>query len=581
MNKHFFKRSICTLASLAILAGCSTIEEAEKNTQVAASNAKQMIQANVDEARPAGVTRSTKPRITGREIVVRKRGVLPASFGTRMEYATPGIQRFSEVLEELSARTGMSVTGAEIVQSQRQSSSATTGQGQNGTQQEDGGPIGGLVQIEYKGTFKGLLDELAARNMASWRYVERTNSVEFFRFETRTFSMHLPAGAKNLSASISLSASGSSNGGGGGSGGGSSGGSSGGGENGGSGTVSVTQNQLIDPWTSVMTSIQAILGTQNRNQQGGSTGSASTTTASTGRTGGGGGSGSGAGRSGLTATGNDGYANATPELGIVTVTARPHALERIDGLLNSINARFARNVMIDVSIYTVTLNREQSAGVSMDLIYKKLNGNGLSLSGSSSVTPTSGIPGTFTLSVADPLSKWAGSQIVADALSTVGNVALYKKGQILAVNGQPSPFQVVEDTTYVRDTSTTQTPNVGSQTNVQQSTLTTGFTANVMPLILGDNRILLQYQMELSSVTNMTPVPMPGGATVYSPNIARQSFQQQAFLKDGDSIVLFGFDSGADQTNGATGLTTLGRLGKGERKMSVIVMQVSGGRKNG
>lgn len=590
-NKTKFVKAICSLAVFALVAGCSTIEEAEKNTQVAAENTKRIIKDNADQAAPAGIARSDNPRITGKEIVLRKRADLPSNFGTQVVYTSHGVQKFNEILEEISSRTGVSITGAEIVQAQQATQNANGGGVQAGgvsgnTQLQD------FVQIEYSGTLKGLLDELAARNMASWRYVARSNSVEFFRFETRTFNMHLPGGSKQLAASISLSGAGGGSGGGssggGGGGGGSSGGSGGSGE--GAGTVSVSQTQTIDPWRSVMTSVEAILGTSGRsnaafNGQGqGGQGGASIS-ASTGGSGGGGSArggmgGQSANNSSLTASGADGFATATPELGIITVTARPHAQQRIEGLLASINERFARNVMIDVSIYNVTLSREQSAGVSMDLIYKRLNGNGLSIAGSAPLAPNTGIPGQLTLSIANPNSRWKGSEIVADALSSVGSVALYKKGQILAINGQPSPFQVVDDITYASGTNIAQTANVGTQTSVSQSTLTTGFTANVQPLILGDNRILLQYQIELSSVTSMTPV-VSAGSTIYSPNVARQSFQQQAFLKDGDSIVLFGFDSGSDESNGNTGMTGLSKLGKGERKMSVIVMQVSGGRKNG
>ncbi len=223
----------------------------------------------------------------------------------------------------------------------------------------------------------------------------------------------------------------------------------------------------------------------------------------------------------------------------MTVTARPHSLQRISTLLNSINARYARNVMIDLTVYNVTLAKEQAAGLSMDLVYKQLNGNGVSLGGTSPIQPSSGQPGRFTVSFADANSRLNGTKIIAEALNTVGSVALFKKGQFLAINGQPSPFQVVQDRVYTATRTTTQTANVGAQTTEQKTTLTTGLTANVVPLILGDNRILLQYQFELSSVTSMNP-EVVNGVTSYSPEVARQSMQQQAFVKDGDALVLFG-----------------------------------------
>lgn len=557
-NKKIAQRLTCaaTVVCMLMLHGCSTIDEAERNTRIADQRARQLLADHSQNAAPAGVTRLSAPRIAGQEIKLQKTVVLPAVFDSHIAYTSPGTQKLSEVLQELSTRVGLAIIGTEILsasQSGQPQSAATSAQN----------AINGYVQVDFEGTFKSLLNDLAQRNQASWRYVKVRNTVEFFRFETRTFAMHLPGGAKSLQASISLSATGGQSASGGNAGNTTSGG--------GTGTVSVTQNQSIDPWTSIMSSVQAILGLKDgsnsqQNQQRASSSSMGTSNAPS---------------SSHSVSGLDGFASATPELGIVTVTARPHSLQRISSLLNSINARFARNVMVDVTVYNVSLSKEQSAGLSLDLVYKRLNGDGISIAGSAPLQPSSGsTPGQMTVSFANPTSRFNGTKLIAQALNSVGNVALFKKGQFLAINGQPSPFQVVEDEEYITSTSTSQTANVGSQTSTQKANLTTGLTANVLPLILGDNRILLQYQMELSSVVAMNP-SIVNGVTTYSPKISRQSFQQQAFLKDGDAIVLFGFDSGAEQVNGQVSIAGASKSGRGDRNLSVIVMQVYGGQKNG
>ncbi|MFG0675449.1 secretin N-terminal domain-containing protein [Delftia sp. WSY_7] len=574
-NKHLPQRLTClaTAISMLLLQGCTTIQEAEKNTKAANDQARRLLTERTQIAAPAGVTRLAVPRIAGKEIRLHKSQSLPAVFESEIAYATHGSQKLSEVLEELGTRIGIPIAATEIV------GAPGADLGQQGQAQAAGTRgINGFTQVEHNGTVKALLNDLAQRNQASWRYASSRNVIEFFRFETRTYDMNIPGGAKALTASISLSATGS----------GSSGGDSGAGGNSGSaggnsGTVSVTQNQLIDPWTSIMSSVQAILGIQPGTSQARGANSSAGAPAASGSVGGiGGSTGSGGGSSNsrLAVAGQDGFASATPELGIVTVTARPHSLQRISTLLNSINARYARNVTIDLTVYNVTLAKEQAAGLSMDLVYKQLNGNGVSLGGTSPIQPSSGQPGRFTVSFADANSRLNGTKIIAEALNTVGSVALFKKGQFLAINGQPSPFQVVQDRVYTATRTTTQTANVGAQTTEQKTTLTTGLTANVVPLILGDNRILLQYQFELSSVTSMNP-EVVNGVTSYSPEVARQSMQQQAFVKDGDALVLFGFDSGSEEVNDQLSIAGASKRGRGDRTMSVIVMQVYGGQKNG
>lgn len=577
-NKHLPQRLTClaTAISVLLLQGCTTIQEAEKNTKAANDQARRLLTERTQIAAPAGVTRLAVPRIAGKEIRLHKSQSLPAVFESEIAYATHGSQKLSEVLEELGTRIGIPIAATEIV------GAPGADLGQQGQAQVAGTRgINGFTQVEHNGSVKALLNDLAQRNQASWRYAGSRNVIEFFRFETRTFDMNIPGGAKALAASISLSATGSGSSSG---GSGASGGSGGAGGSSGSGTVSVTQNQLIDPWTSIMSSVQAILGIQagTSSQSRGANSSAGGSAAgvSSGGIGGSAGAGAGSSNSRLAVAGQDGFASATPELGIVTVTARPHSLQRISTLLNSINARYARNVMIDLTVYNVTLAKEQAAGLSMDLVYKQLNGNGVSLGGTSPIQPSSGQPGRFTVSFADANSRLNGTKIIAEALNTVGSVALFKKGQFLAINGQPSPFQVVQDRVYTATRTTTQTANVGAQTTEQKTTLTTGLTANVVPLILGDNRILLQYQFELSSVTSMNP-EVVNGVTSYSPEVARQSMQQQAFVKDGDALVLFGFDSGSEEVNDQLSIAGASKRGRGDRTMSVIVMQVYGGQKNG
>jgi type IVB pilus formation R64 PilN family outer membrane protein len=168
---------------------------------------------------------------------------------------------------------------------------------------------------------------------------------------------------------------------------------------------------------------------------------------------------------------------------------------------------------------------------------------------------------------------------VAQALSQFGNVALQTQGQVLAVNGQPAPIQVANEVNYLASSSLTQAPNVGSTATLTPGTRVVGFTANFLPTVLGDNRILLQYQMQLSSLTALTQVTS-GNSSIQTPQISSQSLQQQAFVKDGQSIVLFGFDQNRDTTDTAMGLGNASRAARSERQMIVIVMQVNGGRKD-
>lgn len=559
--------SACVIA-VAFLGACAQFDEPKVNAARVKEKAQQLRDANVATASSSAVQRSKRPRISGDEVVLRSMNTLPAKFSTPVSYSTHGAMGFLEVLEQVSAMAGVGVRGVEVLQPSQQGNAASSGL-MPGAPGAGNGKLGGSVQIEYSGTLRGLLDELSARNEASWRYSASTNTVTFFRYETRVLNLHLPAGAKSVNATISLTGSG---GGAGAGGGGASVGSEGGGSSG-AGNVSVSQQKLIDPWTSVMNTVQSILAANGPAKDGVNGNTGGVRAQSQGSQGGQG----GASRS-LVASGADGSASAAPELGMLTVTARPQAVERIAAFVNSINARFAQNVLVDIQVLSVTMDNSMSAGISLDLIYKQLNSNGLSVVGAAPLQPPVGTPGRGSLTFSDPESKWSGSSIVAEALSRFGTVGLETKTQVIAINGQPSPFQVGDEVTYLASSTTTNAPNIGSSTALTPGSKVVGLTGNMTPTITGDSRILLEYQMEISSLV-MTQASS-GGSTIQTPQLSRQSLQNQAYVRDGEVIVLFANDQKRDSTDTSLSLGGASRAGRGERKMMVIVMQVSGGRRN-
>lgn len=542
--------AVALVMALSSLGGCAQLAQAEAKVKRVEEIATTLRDQSVANASSAAVSRTSRPRLAGQEITLRAQNALPDLFARRVSYSTQGAQSLSDVLDGIATLAGLTIRANEIAQSQQH------GQPAPGAMPPPGAATGllpGRVQMEFNGPLHGLLDELANRNDASWRYLAKSHTVEFFKYETRTLSVHLPAGAKTVEAAISLS----------GVSGGSNGGSSG---SGGTGNVTVSQSMTVDPWASIMAGVQSILGDPPGGglPAGGAPGGpgASATKAAV-----------------ATATGAAGRASANPAFGIITVTARPAAVERIASYINSINARFAQNVMIDIKIFNLTLDSQAAMGFSLDLLYQRLNRYGVSVVGAGPQQAGTGTPGQITIAATDASSRWNGSVAVAQALSQFGNVALQTQGQVLAINGQPSPIQVANEVNYVASSATTTAANVGSTTTRTPGSRVVGFTANFLPLILGDNRILLQYQMQISALTALTTVGS-GDNSIQTPQISSQSLQQQAFVRDGQAIVLFGFDQNRDTANTAAGLGNASIAARTERQLMVIVMQVNGGAKD-
>ncbi len=520
----------CIVTLGLLLGACTSIEQTSTKVDNAARQADTMRTAVERNASSSAVIRTKRPRLAGEEVLL-KSNALPAIFDQTIQYSTKGSQSLLQSLEDIAAATNIPISISEVLR-QNDTVGAVPMAGAMGAGSD---AISGTLTIDYVGSQRGLFDEIASKGNASWRYNAASKSVEFYRYETRTISVYVPSAAKSISASISLSGVGG----------------------GGSGSASVAQSMTVDPWASIMQGIQAILSDGQ-----GSAGKA-------------GAAGAGAASSGSAVNGS---AIANPELGLITVTARPALMNRITRYVSSINARFSKNVLVDIKIFSVTLDEQTSAGFNLSMLYANVGKSGASLVGPGVLQAGINTPGILTVNSDNPLSPANGSQIVAKALSQFGKVALQQQGQVLAINGQPAPIQVANEITYVASSSIISTPNVGSTVTQTPGTKVVGFTANFLPLILGDNRILLQYQIQLSSLA----APMTANAQgVVTPNIASQSLQQQAFVRDGQAIVLFGYDSQRDGIDSALSPGGLSKAAHNERQMVVIVIQVNTGSRDG
>ena len=583
------KWGLSVLGVLSLMLGACVELSGEQQVASRTEQAQDWMKRLSEKAASADLIQNDAPRVTGEEVKLRV-AALPQALLARMSYHTEGNQSFLQVLDSLSTLLSMPLSANDLGVTPLLASSALSASSGPTARALTGLPTGvqvasspGLgwealastpITLNYQGTVKGLLDELARKINGAWRFNALTQGVEFFCYDTRVLSLSLPPGVKRISAAISLS-------------GVSGGAAASGALSSSAGNVAVSQSLSVNPWASIMQGIQSLLseGASGAPSTGGANAavalSGAATAAASGVSGTSGTSGtSGAGGAGgmaLNAASSNGLAIANPELGLITVTARPAHLARIAHYIDAINERFAHNVLIDVKIFSVSLDAQNSLGLGLNVLYKPLTALGASVSTPTALQAGTDTPGIITLAPASASSRWSGSSVVAQALSQFGKVALQKQGQVLAVNGQPSPIQVANEITYVTSSTTTSAANVGTSVTQNTGTVVVGFTANFLPLILGDHRILLSYQMQISALAS--PLT-PNAQGIQTPNIASQSLQQQAFLNDGQAIVLFGFDEQSSGSSKAVEWAGASSASTQARQMVVIVVQVNAGFKH-
>ena len=105
-------------------------------------------------------------------------------------------------------------------------------------------------------------------------------------------------------------------------------------------------------------------------------------------------------------------------------------------------------------------------------------------------------------------------------------------------------------------------------------TVTVGFTSNFLPRLLGGQRILLQYALQLSSLVSLDTVSS-GGNSIQVPTISEQSASQSVVLKNGETLVLAGFGQTQKKHNNGVGLLSGYATHDSTRDWMVIIIHIN------
>jgi type IVB pilus formation R64 PilN family outer membrane protein len=164
---------------------------------------------------------------------------------------------------------------------------------------------------------------------------------------------------------------------------------------------------------------------------------------------------------------------------------------------------------------------------------------------------------------------------VITALSTRKNVTVETRAGATTTNFQMIPVEVVEETAYVSEVSVTLDAFGNPTQSISTDTIVTGFQMQLLPRVLNTREILLRYSLNLSDLVALETFDS-GDGSVQLPQVTRSKFEQQVILKNGQTLVLSGFERQRTETEnrgvGSPRFLGLGGVEKGEiRRASNIV----------
>lgn len=400
------------------------------------------------------------------------------------------------------------------------------------------------MKVDFQGRLSEFLNQMSAHFSVNWEY--SNGEIRIFKNVTRTYTVHALPFSVGLESTMSAQSSSQETGGG----------------TGGSGTGGTTtgSNQTVDAkinieiWKDISGAVNAIVG-------------------------------------------NYGYVTTAISTGTITVTAPPPIIARVQDYLEGQNERLKKQIAVSVQVLNLQISDTDSYGFDLQAIFQKAGNFGFSFgdlggaissiagtaagsatnaySGMASSINSAGTPGGSGASfgIVSPTSGWRGTNGVIQALSTAGRLTVRTTASVTTLNGIPAPLQVANTRGYVSNIMVTAFPSFGagsptSETQLTTSTVTTGFSLSILPRINADSTgILMQFGISLSDLNgpdggfNNYTTP-DGTETVQLPNIDSRNFVQQAFVPNGSTLVLAGFEQQTNDQN-STGVGSAAFMGLG------------------
>jgi Flp pilus assembly secretin CpaC len=255
-------------------------------------------------------------------------------------------------------------------------------------------------------------------------------------------------------------------------------------------------------------------------------------------------------------------------LGTITVTAPPSVLARVGDYIARQNKRLSQLVTIDVKVLQVSIANDSGFGLNLAAAINAATGlnivanpknnfsspeasainiavlsNELSgMTGATHLENGSTVSGAYTNDQINngSLSGIAGSTALIQALAKQGKVSLVTNVGVTTRNNRVAPVNNTKSTGYIKRFESRNFTTVESST-VDQDSLETGFSMQLLPNILENGKILLLFRMSVRELLKMASQTI-GEVTLQLPEVEERSFMQEVIMESGQMLVVSGFE---------------------------------------
>ncbi len=230
--------------------------------------------------------------------------------------------------------------------------------------------------------------------------------------------------------------------------------------------------------------------------------------------------------------------------GLITITAAPHELARARNYIATLQTRLKKQVLIDVTIVSVELEKSRTRGIDWSEFDISLSSIFNNMTSAFSFGRTSGSLANALGGGSFGISGGVGLNIngVLNFLATHGDARVVSSPKIMTLNNQQALISVGDTINYRVSEETTQDTSSTSKTSLtyNQYSIFVGILLNLLPSIGENERIMLRVTPSLSQLKYTSDMVRQNQIREIAPDTVQKKLSTVVDVKSGESVVLGG-----------------------------------------
>jgi type II secretory pathway component GspD/PulD (secretin) len=255
------------------------------------------------------------------------------------------------------------------------------------------------------------------------------------------------------------------------------------------------------------------------------------------------------------------------------------SVEEVGRLVAIENAILSRQVELQLRIIRVQYSDSTQNGASLSTAYNKLvDGKSEAAFGLTSPSSLAGADsGSLGFSILGPNSRWAGTQLLIQALNNLGKIVSDKTTSIITTNRHQVPITKFLTQSYLAKTDPGQGGITGGAgvPGLTPGTVTTGFFLNALPTVYENNSVSLFLSLDQSDLLSLNSISTGTGATLQQiqiPTVSGDKSDHNVGLHEGESLVLMSLSGDAMNSSNRYGITGASQSNSATKDMQVIIV---------